>query len=200
VLASGHGAAAFAGHSGAGKSTLAAQWLRGGGTVLADDLCAVETGPVERPPLGSAGDGGLAWPRVYPGLARIKLWPDSLALAGIDGSGLPPLAPSIDKVSLATPAPAGDPVPLRRLYILRPGGEPAAEIRPLTGPEAVFAVLDSVYRWPIAVAMGSAAASQWAACVALASGCEVFEATYCHDPERPRLLCEALIHHWGNTA
>ncbi len=188
VMAVGDGAAAFAGPSGAGKSTLAAQWLQAGRPVLADDLCAVE-----------AGDGLSGGPAVYPGPARIKLWPDSLALAGVDGAGLPQLAPTVDKVSLATGASGEGPFPLRRLYVLRP--DDAAEtvgVRPLAGPEAVAAVVESVYRWPIAVAMGRAAA-HWSTCVALVAGCRVFEVAYALDPQRPRHLAEALEVHIGRA-
>jgi hypothetical protein len=183
AIAWGDGAVAFAGPSGAGKSTLAAQWLRAGHTVLADDLCAVDAGEagVGRPP-----------PRMSPGLARIKLWPDALAMADLDEGGLTPLAPSTLKLALATPAPAQGALPLRRLYVLRPGGDGTVAIRRLSGPEAVAAVLESVYRWPVAVAMGRAAA-QLSACVAIAGACEVFETIYALDADKPLRLWHALI-------
>ncbi len=58
-------AAAFSGTSGAGKSTLAAEFVRSGHTLLADDMLIME-----------AATGGTAVPASQPVL---RLWPDALA-------------------------------------------------------------------------------------------------------------------------
>lgn len=164
----GEGAVAFAGPSGVGKSTLAAQFLGRGRSVLADDLLAVD---VER-------YGAVA---ALPGLARIRLRSDS-ARAG-DG-----------KVSLPIPGPrVSRPWPLRRLYVLRAGGADPPELCRLRGPEAVGALLDQVYRWPVAKAAGRGPAV-FAQCVSLVRGCEIFQASFTH-AAGPPALARALERH-----
>lgn len=182
-----HGAAiggndqAFAvlGASGAGKSTLAAQLQSRGRTVLGDDLCVVDI----------AADGG-AWAR--PGLARIKLWKQSPALAGRMADNLEPIGDGVDKFSLPIPSSnARRALRLGRIYILRPGLSDAVTLKRLSGPEAVGAILDNVYRWPLAVAMGVSAA-EFGQALALAERCEIVEIGIDHDVATPWKLFEAI--------
>jgi hypothetical protein len=170
-----------AGPSGAGKSTLAVQFLQRGLPVLADDLCVVHP-----------GDSGAAW--AMPGTAHIKLWSDSLSLAGLKAATLPRVAEGIEKFSL--PVARADPLEPRRLgelYVLRPGAD-RVSIRRLQGPEAVSAVLANVYRWPMAVAMGQAPA-RFDQCIALVGCCPIFELCVLHDWREPNQIFQAIEHH-----
>jgi hypothetical protein len=137
------GAIAFSGVSGAGKSTLAVGLEQLGFPVLCDDLCAV-------------GFGG-ARPVVQPGVARLKLWRDSLALIGVPSEGLERVAPSVDKYVLPSGPVVGvagpGPLPLRGLYLLGSKGE-GRRLARVRGARAFAGALAGVHRWPTAVALG----------------------------------------------
>ena len=174
-VALGRGGRAFivAGPAGAGKSTLAAQWLARDGEVLADDLCAV-----------ALDASGTPW--ALPGLARLKLWPDSLDLAGLGGRDAAPLSAATEKLGLplSWPRPPAA-APLDSLYILAQAEAVTdAPIRRLAGAEAAAAVLGQVFRWPIAVAMGRAGA-RFDQALALARRVAVFEVALPFDPADP---------------
>jgi hypothetical protein len=162
------GGVAFAGPSGAGKSTLAAQLHGRGRTVLADDLLAVE--------IDAEGT-----PRALPGVARIRLRTD---------------APDANrKVDLPIAGMATDRSwPLRRIYRLEADGADPPRFCRLRGPEAVAAILQHVYRWPIAVAMGRQAACL-AQCIDVARRCEVFDVSFTHATGRPSLLSQVIEDH-----
>ena len=68
------------GQSGAGKSTLAAEMMRRGHRVIADDVC----------PVDSAGNA-------IPGMPRIKLWQDSADKLGVNTSELKRIRPLLEK-------------------------------------------------------------------------------------------------------
>ena len=177
----GERAVGFAGVSGAGKSTLAAQLQSRGRTVIADDLCAVDVRAGSQP-----------W--ALPGLPRIKLWPESPALAGATDEPGATAAGRAVKVTLAVDGGAEPRAsPLWRLYILRPDGG-GIRICKLTGPDAVAATLGQVYRWPLAVAMGQAPA-RFAQCVAIVKNCEIFEVVFAHDTLAPLAVADALERH-----
>ncbi len=179
------GAVAFAGPSGAGKSTLAAQFQQRGGLVLADDLCAVQADS-ESPPT------------VLPGLARIKLWRDSLTQIGQPADLLGRIGEDIDKFNLPTAgARAPGPRVLDRLYILRPDASGEVVVRRLGGPEAVSALVANIYRWPLAAAMGRGAL-RFGQAVALAGRRPVFELAYTHDAATPFKLLDAVERHWAD--
>ncbi len=176
-------AALLAGPSGAGKSTLAAQFQARGRSILADDLCAVDTTGDRRP-------------RMWPGLARIKLWGPSLALSGREGKILPRIADKVDKFSLSVLlSDAARPRPLKALYVLRPGPSEAVALRRLAGPEAVGAVLGVIHRWPLAVAMGRSAAT-FQQLLALAARCPIYELNFTHQASAPLQLPDFLERHW----
>lgn len=61
------GAVAFMGHNGAGKSTTTFSFMNNGHPLISDDILSIDF------------RSGL--PVVYPGLPRIKLWPESLELS-----------------------------------------------------------------------------------------------------------------------
>jgi hypothetical protein len=177
-------AIAFAGPSGAGKSTLAALHGLAGGDVLTDDLCV----------LGQDPSGA---PVVHRGPQRIKLWADSARLAGWAPPESARVADGFDKFSLPICCGAAS-LPLRRLYVLRPGGSSKTMFRSLAGPEAAAAILAQVYRWPEAVAMGKAA-TIFQQCVDLADNCSIFELVYTHDPAAPGALLASVIHHLSSV-
>jgi hypothetical protein len=64
----------------------------------------------------------------------------------------------------------------------------------LRGPEAVSAIVEQIYRWPIAVAMGRGPAC-FAQSVTLARRCEVFEVSFTHGAASPLALVDALEAH-----
>ena len=172
------GAVAFAGPTGAGKSTLAAQLAARGALVLAEDLCVADT-------------SGFGAPRVRPGLSRIKLWRGSPALDPARASTLQPIGESIDKFSLPVDGPVPqEGAPLRRIYVLAPGGG-AGSVRRLSGAEAAQAVIDSIYRWPLAIAMGRAA-PRFAQAAMLARAVEIVEIGHPHGPADPGRLADHL--------
>ncbi len=182
-----HGAAiggsqqAFAvlGPSGAGKSTLAAQFQSRDWMVLADDLFVVDL----------AADR-MAW--VRPGLKRIKLWKESPALVERMADDLERIGDGVDKFSLPIPSSlVRRALPLGRIYILRPSFSDAVTLARLSGPEAVGAILDNVYRWPLAVAMGVSAA-EFDQALALAERCEIVEIGVNHDAAAPWKLFDAI--------
>lgn len=123
-------AVGFLGGSGAGKSTMAAALSGRGYPVLADDLLAV-----------SLQDGS---PRVLPGLAQLKLWPDVLAALGDDPALLPRVRAGFDKRAKHV---GGNPpsavLPLACLYVLS-GGDTMA-IEPLPAREAFLEVVSHSY-------------------------------------------------------
>ena len=157
-------AIALAGPSGAGKSTLAACFQDRGRRVLSDDVCAVT--------FDASGQA-----RVAPGLARIKLWGDTLTALGRDRAELDAVADDMDKFSLPIGRVSAQSAPLKRLYILDPDEAPTVTGARLTGPEAVNAILSNIYRWPLATAMGRAA-HQFAQVARLVGTCEIVSLRY----------------------
>ena len=136
----------FAGPSGVGKSTLAAAAHRLGLTVLADDLSVISLNPE-----------GL--PQVWPGVGRVKLWPESLPGLGLEAAQLTRLTPSADKFALPLARPNTDtPEALARITLLDPGRSPNTEVHRLTGAAAAEAVLGNIYRWSMAAELGLAEA------------------------------------------
>jgi hypothetical protein len=174
------GAVAFVGPSGAGKSTLAAQLLRRGSVIMADDLGVVDFG----------SDGA---PRIHPGVQRIKLWPDSPAMAGLEGAKLTRIADGVAKYSLPLTECASA-YPLLRVYALQPSLSAHTDIQPLRGAERLAAVLGNTYRWPVAIAVGNAA-SCLTACSAISTKCEIFVLRSRHDPQKPFEVVDAVQHH-----
>jgi hypothetical protein len=100
------GAAVFTGVSTAGKSTLASAMVQRGHPALADDIVAVHFDA-----------SGRAW--VHPGLARTKLWQDTLNMLSIDKGERQRVRPDLDKYSIPVDT-WPHPEPLTHLYELLP--------------------------------------------------------------------------------
>ena len=137
------GAVAFVGPSGQGKSTLTASLCERGWQLLADDCLRIE----------QLAD--YYW--AHPSYPAIRLWPDSLQGLSQPLSTVHPISPDTDKHYLLLDSQAGEfqsrPVPLRRIYILNPDDDPAdpdnpaaVAIQPISGREAVIALVRNSYR------------------------------------------------------
>lgn len=130
VNAIGEGAVAFIGEWGAGKSSTAAGLQAIGYPLIADDIAAIDLkGTV---------------PTVYPGIPRIKLWPDSVIALGSDPHSLPRIHPEYEKRSLPTAnSEENKPLPLTRIYVLDIGSPLAIE--EVTPKDALFEIISNWY-------------------------------------------------------
>ncbi len=127
------GCALFTGPSGAGKSTLVAALCARGHRFLSDDLSVVAT---DRAPVS-----------LFPGIARLKLWHDTLLRLGSDPQRLDRLRPGLDKYDFPiAPAPLAEPHPITRLFGLAIGSAAEPVLTPLLGVDRLNLVRDSVYR------------------------------------------------------
>lgn len=120
---------AFTGPAGAGKSTLVAALTKQGFTQFADDTLLLDL----------SGEGA---PLCLPGHKRLKLWPEALALAGVEGRG--EVAGDYPK-QFVDPAAgiATEPLPLGELAFLETGDTSCVE--PLTGGERIARLQDDHY-------------------------------------------------------
>ena len=145
ALPGGAGCAAFAGPSGAGKSTLVAEMVRQGSGFVSDDLSV----------MAPAARGEL---RVWPGAARLKLDETSLGTASGSSSDLEPAGGGRGKFHLPMDALLHhtSPAPLHRVYILTDGAGPP-RIEPLSGLEAIAALVEQTYLLATARDMGLSA-------------------------------------------
>ena len=108
VAIEGH-AMAFLGWKGYGKSTTAALMYTRGYELLADDIVAIDMSDTDNP-------------AVLPGFGQIKLWPDSVAMLGIESGPLPRLLEQTEKRALRLKdAPKPLSAALKALYILDRG-------------------------------------------------------------------------------
>lgn len=134
----------FCGDSGAGKSTLAAFLEMRGHRLLTDDVCPV----MLQGPTGAI--------TASPGLARLKLWGESLELLGRERAGLRQLPWKVDKyeMPLADDRVTGD-LPVGAVYHLRDDSDGRVHgIHRLAGLDAVNAVTANIYRRRIGDLMG----------------------------------------------
>jgi hypothetical protein len=131
----GEGAVLLAGPPGAGKSTTAAALATRGLTVVSDDLTAL------------ALDDGDDTPRAWPAFDHLRLWPDGERVVLGDATRLERITPGWDKrrFPLDGEAFAGEPVPVRAVFALRPrrGGRPV--VRPLTPARALVTLATLTY-------------------------------------------------------
>jgi hypothetical protein len=125
----GDGCLVCVGASGAGKSTLAAEFMRRGHAILADDIVPL--------------DGDC----VLPGTPRLKLLPDAAKRLEISTDGLRPIRPSLTKLNfeLGT-AFSNEPAPLRWVYVIGRRGR-QLEIRTLRGLECLAPLRAHTYRY-----------------------------------------------------
>lgn len=127
------------GHSGAGKSTLAAEFLRRGHRLLADDVVPVD-----------------ADCRALPGFPRIKLWKDTAQRLQIDTAALRRIRPGMEKFDFpVAPQSSGvAPLPLRWVYILRSHNEPDFRFEALQGMDRYLPLRAHTYRLSYLSGMG----------------------------------------------
>ena len=123
------GAVAFLGESGEGKSTMAAALHARGFPLVADDIIAVP--PRHNAPVSNTNTPGTASgaadaagpPLIFPGFARLSLWPRSVAAIG-QAVGQDPLLAGSSRHKLYCRADAGfstHALPLRCVYVLGAG-------------------------------------------------------------------------------
>jgi hypothetical protein len=134
------GAVIFAGPSGCGKSTLAGAFHHRGYSVLADEICAIDT---------------VGAPRVFAASPYLTLWADALEKLGIDNSNLPRARSNLEKYIL--PLDVGfaiEPVPVHALYMLEMAHPGKLTLVRATGLGKVRAVACSAYRERFVKGMG----------------------------------------------
>ena len=132
---------AFLGFSGVGKSTLASAFRKRGHAVLTDDLCVV------RP----RADGRMV---AYPGFPQTKLWLDSLQQLDVSAEGLRRIHNKLEKraVPLAE-AFATAPLPVKKLYLLRPHHKDGLNLSSVDGPRKFGILRNHTYRFGFLAAL-----------------------------------------------
>ena len=129
------GAVVFLGHSGVGKSTLASAFRKKGHAILTDDLCVVRPGPDARM---------LA----HPGFPQAKLWIDSLKQLDISPEGLQRIRRKLEKRSVPLGGDfAGAPLPVRKIYLLRPHNKDEMKLNLVQGPAKFNLLKNQTYRF-----------------------------------------------------
>jgi hypothetical protein len=161
------GAIAFLGGSGWGKSTMAAALHARGHGVVADDVMAVDV-------------GAAAGPTVYPGIPRLKLWPDAALSVGEVPETLPRLHPEFAKRSRsAIRAFPQAPLPLRAICILAHSAE--IDLAPLPVQDGFVELVRHSYAVQLLDAVGASEA-HFGHCARLANRVPVYRLS------RPRAL------------
>jgi len=118
------------GPSGCGKSTLAAGFLQRGYDVLADDVVAINSDC-----------------RAVPGFPRIKLWRDVADKLAIDVTHLRRIRPTMEKYNLPLQHNvAGEPLPVRWVYILGSDYIDDVRVEPVVGLEKFKPLYENTYR------------------------------------------------------
>lgn len=119
------------GDSGAGKSTLAAEMMRRGHRILADDVCPVD-----------------AEANAIPGMPRIKLWQDSADRLGINTSELRPIRPLMEKFNYPLNDSYCDrPLPIHSIYILNSHNEKGFDLERIKGMHKFEPLKVNTYRY-----------------------------------------------------
>jgi hypothetical protein len=131
----GDGAVLLAGPPGAGKSTTAAALATRGFTVVSDDLTALALDERDEPP------------RAWPAFDHLRLWPEGERVVLGDAGGLARITPGWDKrrFPLAGSAFAGEPLPVRAIFALRPRRGGRAVVRELTAARALVTLATLTY-------------------------------------------------------
>lgn len=126
------GAVVIAGRSGYGKSTLAGALHRLGFPVIADEICAVETGPT---------------PAVLPSNPCILLWPDAIERLGVEISSLRRQRPSVEKFVYPVDNECEDrAVPIQAIYFLEVVESSGVSLTPVTGIDTIRFLAPNAYR------------------------------------------------------
>jgi hypothetical protein len=142
AVSSKDGVVAFLGRSGEGKSSLAAYLAKRGFSVLADDVCLIDS--------GSSGPA-----MVIPTAPWLKLWRNSLEHLGRQVQGLARVFSEDDKYRLPL-AETLHPEPIGRLVFLEtnPNHASATEIQELSAVEAIPLLMDLTHQAYVLQATG----------------------------------------------
>ena len=142
AVSTGKGVVAFLARSGQGKSSLAAYLAQRGFSVLADDVCLID----------SASSGSAL---VIPTAPWLKLWRNSLEHLGKRVQGLERVFSEDDKYRLPL-ANTPSPEPIRRLVFLEtnPDQASATEMQELSAVEAIPLLMDLTHQAYVLQATG----------------------------------------------
>jgi hypothetical protein len=173
----------FLGPNHAGKSTMAALMHARGHALLCDDVTPLEIDATEV--------------RVIPSFPQIKLWPDSANVVG-SAEQMPILHPAFEKRALRpTVGFRGEPVRLRRLYILRVAEQ--VSIRPVAPAIAIQQLLAYWYgaRFGAGFVRSINQRAHFQSCARIAKDLPVRilerPATLWEDPELPAAIELAIV-------
>lgn len=113
-------AISLTGQSGAGKSTLSGAFFKQGYSILADDICAINTQM-----------------EVIPSFPQIKIWADAAAQLAIDTTNLRAIRPAIEKYAFPLDSAhfCAHRLPLKVIYILTSHNKEEILIQHLSGIE-----------------------------------------------------------------
>jgi hypothetical protein len=109
----------FMGLSGAGKSTLAAAFIKGGATLVADDISVIDF----------SGNR----PAVRPAFPAIKMWQDSLKHLDYASDGLVSVREELKKYYVPIQKFSEVPVPVDTLFVLNSFNKPEVQIKSVEG-------------------------------------------------------------------
>lgn len=128
-------AVVFLGHSGVGKSTTASAFRQRGHATLTDDLCVVRPG----------ADGRMI---AYPGFPQTKLWIDSLKQLNLSPENLRRIRRKLEKRAVPLGQDfAGTPMPVRKIFLLRPHNKTELSLTPAQGPNKFSILKRHTYRF-----------------------------------------------------
>lgn len=158
------GCVAFAGHSGAGKSTLAASLGARSHQVISDDVCFMRKDREENI---------LVWP----GIGRIRLWPDALDALKYNRSAVERELRGYNKflVPVEPPAEPFAPRRLLRVYqLVASSAEEAPSVVQLQGAKSIELLVPNVYRLTLAEYLGAKPAI-FSLCAAIARQVPIYD-------------------------
>ena len=181
-------AIAICGHSGAGKSTLAAALCREGATFVADDISAIGFDDDHRP-------------FVLPDGRQLKLWRETLENLELNAQPDDAVRAGFEKYFVTPPSSvAGEPLPLRAIYVLKQALPPAKKgIEAMSLADAMATLDREAYRPGLRARMGSASA-------VVAQGAMIMTHARMFRLIRPRGFesmaetVDAVMRHWDGLA
>lgn len=119
----------FVGHSGVGKSTLAGALLKRGYSILADDICAINTSG-----------------HVIPSFPQIKLWSDAAEQLNIATQHLRKIRPAIEKFAFPLEQQFHHaPLPLKIVYVLNTHNKDAFSVTDIHGQQKLMLLQKNMY-------------------------------------------------------
>jgi len=167
-------AVALAGNSAAGKSALAATLVQLGHETLTDDICVID---VDAPRVTA-----------LPGVARLRLWRDTLDMLGIAPDGLNPVLSGKEKFFVDRWSGCSAPRELAAVVVLVRRTNIPLAIGRLSGIAAVGALRDMIHTRRPASALGRDVQIFAALTKMLASGVTIWRL---HLPDNPACLPDA---------